>query len=162
MVTGYSRAQISLHWAVALLIIYQLVFGEDMSHAWRALRDNPETATSFGAWVHIIAGILVLILALWRLALRMTRGVPEAPEVESPLIRLAGSLTHGGLYLLMLALPITGLLAWYGGISALAPLHGELLKLLTIVLIGLHVLGALYHQFVRRDGLMDRMRRPQD
>ncbi|MDR0807534.1 MAG: hypothetical protein LBE86_00095 [Gemmobacter sp.] len=33
---------------------------------------------------------------------------------------------------------------------------------LLMVLVGLHVLAALWHQFWLRDGLMERMRRPLD
>ena len=62
----------------------------------------------------------------------------------------------------MLALPITGLLAWYGGVTSLAGLHGELLKTLLWVMIALHVIAALYHQFVLKDHLLDRMRKLLD
>ena len=162
MVKGYSRTQISLHWAVAILIIYQLLFGDDMSHAWRGFRDTGVATMSTAVWVHIIAGVLVLAFALWRLALRFTRGVPAAPEGEGSMMKLAGEAGHWALYILMLALPITGLLAWYGGVTSLAGLHGELLKTLLWVMIALHVIAALYHQFVLKDHLLDRMRKLLD
>ena len=41
----------------------------------------------------------------------------------------------------------------------LAEAH-ELMKPLLLILEGLHVLGALYHQFVLKNGLIDRMKRP--
>jgi cytochrome b561 len=162
MVQGYSRTQIGLHWAVALLIVYQLVFGEDMSDVWRGFRNSGTATMTTGAWVHIIAGVLVLLFALWRLALRFTRGVPAAPAGESAAMKLAGDAGHWALYILMLAMPITGLLAWYGGMTSLSGIHGELLKLLTIVMIVLHVLAALFHQFVVKDNLLDRMRTPKN
>lgn len=161
MVKGYSRAQISLHWAVFFLILYNLLMGDDMSHLWRSLRQDPATATTTGAWAHIIVGVLVLVFALWRLALRFTRGAPSAPEGESGMMALAGAAGHWALYVLMLALPITGLLAWYGGVTALADPHGEILKVLLWVMIVLHVAAALYHQFVLRDNLLNRMRKPE-
>ena len=40
MVKGYSRTQISLHWAVALLIVYQLLFSDGMTEVWRAFRQT--------------------------------------------------------------------------------------------------------------------------
>ena len=160
MVKGYSRAQISLHWAVFLLVIYNLLMGDDMSHLWRSLRQDPNAATTTGAWAHIIVGVLVLVLVLWRLALRFTRGVPPAPAGESGALALLGAAGHVALYILMLALPITGLLAWYGGVTALAQPHGEILKLLLWVMIVLQVGAALYHQFVLKDNLLARMRKP--
>lgn len=75
------------------------------------------------------------------------------------MLRLAGEAGHVALYALMIALPVTGLLAWYGGVTALADLHGGVLKvLLWIVIIG-HVVAAFYHQFILRDGLLNRMRK---
>lgn len=161
MVKGFSRVQIGLHWVVGLLILYNLLMGEDMSHVWRAGQGGGATMTT-GAWAHIFLGIAVLALVLWRLVLRLTRGVPAAPEGESALMKLAGSAGHLALYVLMIAIPVTGLLAWYGGVTSLAAIHGELLKVILWVVITLHVVAAFYHQFVLKDGLMERMRRPLD
>ena len=120
------------------------------------------TTMTLTAWVHIVTGVLVLAFAVWRLALRVTRGVPAAPAGESNLMKLAGEAGHWALYALMLAMPITGLLAWYGGVTSLAGLHGDILKVLLIVMIGLHVVAALYHQFMLKDNLLNRMRKPLD
>ena len=162
MVKGYSRVQIALHWAVAAFIVFNLLMGEDMSHLWRDLQQGGTAATTTGAWAHIIAGSLVLALVVWRLILRFTRGVPAAPAGESRALRLAGEVGHLALYVLMIALPVTGLLAWYGGVTSVSELHGEVLKLLLWLVIIAHVVAAAYHQFVRKDGLMDRMRKPLD
>ncbi len=37
---GYSLTQIRLHWVVAVLIVFQLIFGEDMGQAWRTVREG--------------------------------------------------------------------------------------------------------------------------
>lgn len=74
---------------------------------------------------------------------------------------MAGWASHVALYVLLIALPVTGLLAWFGGFTQLADLHGRLLKVLMWGLIGLHVLAALYHQFILKDGLLNRMRKPE-
>ena len=57
------------------------------------------------------------------------------------------------------ALPVTGLLAWYGGISSLADLHGGILKALLWLTSAGHVLAAIYHHFILKDGLLHRMRK---
>ena len=162
MVKGFSPTQIALHWGVGLLIIYQLLMGDDMTHQWFATRDGSATGTSTGAWIHIIAGSTVLVLVTWRLTLRYTRGVPAAPPGESRALTLAGEAGHVLLYVLMIGLPVTGLLAWFGGVSVLADLHGGILKvLLWLVIIG-HVLAAVYHHFILKDGLLNRMRKALD
>jgi cytochrome b561 len=94
--------------------------------------------------------------------LRLTRGVPPSPEGTSSALHLAGNIGHALLYVLMIGLPVTGLLAWYGGVTSLAGLHGELLKsLLWLFIIG-HIAAALYHHFILKDGLINRMRKPLD
>jgi cytochrome b561 len=160
MVKGYSRTQIALHWAVGLLIVFQLIFGEDMGGAWDAVEDGLAPDMTLLVWGHIVVGSAILALVVWRLALRLTRGVPGAPAGESAALRLAGHLGHWALYALMVATPITGLLAWFGGIAVLAEVHG-LAKPALIILILIHVAAAFYHQFKLKDGLLDRMRKPQ-
>lgn len=160
MVKGFSRVQIALHWAVALMIIYQLWMGDDMSSLWRQIRQNGATPTTTGAWVHIILGTLILALVLWRLTLRRTRGVPATPPGESRALTMAGDAGHILLYILMIALPVTGLLAWFAGVTSLAELHGGILKALLWLVIAVHVVAAFYHHFVLKDGLLNRMRKP--
>ena len=58
----------------------------------------------------------------------------------------------------MVAAPVTGFLARNGGISPLAEAH----EFAEPLLLAVHFGAALVHQPVVRDGLMDRMRRPQD
>lgn len=161
MVKGYSRVRIALHWALAGLIIHQLIFGEDMGRAWRAVRNSAAPDMTVAVWAHIVVGVTVLALVMWRLTLRLKRGVPAAPEGESRLVKLAGTLGHGGLYALMIVAPVSGLLAWYGGVATMAEVHSWL-KPALILLIAVHIAAALYHQFIVKDGLMNRMRKPLD
>lgn len=160
MVKGFSLTQIALHWIIAVLIIYQLWMGDDMSSLWRALRKDPSTLTTTGAWIHIILGSIILLLVLWRLAVRFSRGVPAAPAGESRWLTLAGDAGHIALYVLMIGLPVTGLLAWFGGVTSLARVHGGILKALLWVAIFGHVIAALFHHFILKDGLLNRMRKP--
>lgn len=162
MVKGFSVTQIALHWAVAIMIVFQLLLGDDMSSLWRQIEQGKVVPTTTAAWIHIIVGSIVLVLVSWRLTLRFVRGVPAAPVGESDLLIKAGDLGHILLYVLMIALPVTGLLAWFGGMSFLADIHGGVLKALLWVLITGHVLAAIYHHFVLKDGLLNRMRRPLD
>ncbi len=159
MVKGYSRTQIFLHWAVALLIAFNLIFSDAMSELWRQIEHSGPTPTTTGAWAHIIVGIAVLAFVAWRLVLRFSRGVPHAPAGTKPLLKLAGDAGHVALYALMIAMPVTGLLTFYGGIEDLGEVHGEVLKLLLLVLIAVHVAAAFFHHFFLKDGLLNRMRK---
>ncbi|MWB77730.1 cytochrome b [Pseudooceanicola sp. 216_PA32_1] len=159
MPTTYSRTQIVLHWAVVLLILVQFLAHDGMEHAWDALEDTGTAATTPGALLHIVAGLGVLALALWRLGLRATRGAPPPPEGDGAAQRLAAAVTHWVLYALILLIPLSGAAAWFLGAEPAGEAH-EVLTSLILVVTALHVAAALYHQFVKRDGLLARMWRP--
>lgn len=154
---SYSPVHIVLHWSIAALILFQLVFGDSIGDLGRALRNGgtPDTATAFMGNAHIWVGIAILVLTIIRLLIVVLRGVP-APVPGSKLQHLAAKAVHGLLYLLMIVVPITGLAAWFGGIRAAGEIH-ELSKPAFIILIALHVVGALYHHFVLKDGSLARM-----
>ncbi|MCB1387801.1 MAG: cytochrome b/b6 domain-containing protein [Rhodobacteraceae bacterium] len=154
----YSRAQVLLHWATLLLLLVSFVSHEGMKTAWRALRRGTEGAEPGAlAQVHVWVGVTILVLTLLRLVLRFTQGAPRPVEGQPPLMTVAAAILHGLLYLMLLAIPLTGLMAWFGGITDLGEVH-EVLFNLSLALVAGHVAAALYHQFVLKDRLMARMR----
>lgn len=157
---GYSRAQIRLHWIVALLIVPQFVFHDAMSEAWDAARRGVE-ATGIDPLVpaHVFGGLAILALVVWRLVLRARLGAPAAPDAEHPALKLVAKLTHGALYLLLILLPVSGAVAWFGGVEGAADGH-EVMKTVLLALVVLHVLGALFHQVVLKSDVLTRMKRP--
>jgi len=93
--TGYLASQIWLHWLVALLLIPQFLLNDSMKEAWRAIQRGNEVAPSIFIQLHVIGGVTILVLVLWRLVLRMTHGAPLPPEDESAALKLVATLTHG-------------------------------------------------------------------
>lgn len=157
---GYSLVQIVLHWTIAALVVTQLVFNEPMQEAFDDRMDGETTEAMAGALVHVVVGMAVLVLAVIRLAVRVTRGAPLAHDDKPALLNWTGYAAHLLLYLFIFAMPITGAIAWFGGVELSGELH-EIGRLILIPLIGLHVLGALAEHFVfRNDGLM-RMLKPE-
>ena len=156
--TGYSRAQIWLHWGIAVLIVIQVLFHDGISEAWEAIEKGQEV-TSFAPVLHVIPGVLVLVLVLVRIFLRVKLGAPAAPEGGSPLLDNAAKAVRLGLYILLLLIPLSGMAAWFGGISQAAETH-ELFFQALLALTLLHSIAALYHHYVLKDGLLDRMKKP--
>jgi cytochrome b561 len=154
---GYSRLQIALHWIAAVLIVLQFVLHDSISAAWDAIGKGIETAFDPLVMAHVVGGMLVLLLAFWRLSIKARRGAPAIPG-DSAVQRAVARLTHVGLMALMVLMPVSGAAAWFGGVEAAAEGH-EALKVVLMALVALHVAGALYHQFVLKDGVLDRMRR---
>ena len=161
MPKGYSGTQIFLHWAIAALVIFQLVFGEEIGEAWRAFRRGTEPSgdAAFNANIHVYIGITILVLALWRLTLRLRYGAPPPPPNESVIQKWIARAAHIVLYLAIILLPISGGAAWFGGFEAAAEAH-ELGKPVLIIFVTLHALGALYQHFVAKSDVLVRMLRP--
>ncbi|MEM9434798.1 MAG: cytochrome b/b6 domain-containing protein [Pseudomonadota bacterium] len=152
--TGYSRVQILLHWAVVILIVFQFVAHDGIGDAFRTgIRTGTWTIT-LGAGLHLLAGSLILLLAMVRLVLRRERGAPQPPETGAQ--ALAAKLAHGALYVMMLGLPVGGAIAWANGSRQFAQMH-ELGANLLLGLIALHVAAAFFGQFVQKSGVISRM-----
>jgi cytochrome b561 len=156
---GYSRLQIALHWLVFALIVQQYVLKDAMSAAWGRVVEGLEAGFDPLVLAHVAGGALVMILALWRLALRARHGVP--PAIEAGRVQgILASITHVGLYVLMILMPVSGSVAWFGGVESAAQGH-NVMKIVLLALVALHVVGTLHHQFILRDGTLARMRRVQ-
>jgi cytochrome b561 len=153
--------QILLHWVIAALIVLQLIIGEDIKPAYRAFSRGTEPVAGdiFNANIHVYVGLAVLVLAIWRFAVRLRDGVPAAPPDESVLLKRIAASAHLVLYLFIFGMPITGGLAWYFGFGAIGELH-ELAKPVIIVVVGLHAAAALWQHFYVKSDVLVRMLRP--
>lgn len=156
---SYSRLQISLHWTIAALVIFQLLVHDGMSDAWKAREDGEPIGEDVAwAYLHIAVGVSVLLLSIVRVWVRLTRGAPPAHhDKPAPLIWIAHA-THVLLYGFIFFMPLTGAIAWFGLQDWSAEAH-EIGQTLLIPLILLHVTGALGEHFVFRNDTLARMLR---
>jgi cytochrome b561 len=160
------------HWVMAALIFAQIALGL-AAVSWRI---SPTKLNLF-VW-HKSIGMLILALLVLRLLWRLSRRAPELPW-EMPLWeRAAAQLSHFLLYVLMIALPITGWVIasasnvpfqifWRIPLPAIvapdkaladlfATIHGWLVTLLAVALFA-HIGAALRHHYVKRDTVLTRM-----
>jgi len=157
---GYTKRQIALHWIVFVLVAFQFAIGNQMAHLFRAAHGgSPTHASAIWAPVHIVVGDLILIAMLARLVLRRRDGVPAPPKQHPALERLA-SAVHAGLYVDLIGAPIVGAIAYFW-LPAFAGLHHLMTRQILIALFGLHLVGALWHRLIVRDGVMTRIVRPR-
>lgn len=161
-VHAYSRMQIILHWAVVVLIAFQYLASDGIEHAWRAFAAGAYTPADFStlALLHLVSGLTILALVIWRLVLRMRHGVPPPDPAEPVVVQWLARLTHYAIYALIIILPLSGLVGWAGGVTTAIRVH-LLAKTILLPLIGLHVAGALVHHFVWRTDVLRRMLSPQ-
>lgn len=160
-----------LHWIVLALIVAQYLLAESAE----AMKLEADEAAMMG-W-HMSVGLTVLLLAFVRVAWRLLDRPP--PPLPMPAWqRRAASLVHWALYVLLFAMPLTGwitasaegaTISWFGladlpqlamPSESIEDVFHEAHELLFNVLLGLvalHILAALKHQFIDRDGLLWRM-----
>ena len=156
---GYSARQIWLHWIVFLLVAYQWFTGDNMTNLFRAAHGGEPAAVNPGwATVHVIVGVAVFVLMVWRLALRHTEGAPPAPK-QHPALQALASAVHIGLYLDLILGSLAGFVAYFW-LPALSGVHHLLMRPVFLLLLALHVVGAIWHRFVVRDDVVTRMIRP--
>jgi cytochrome b561 len=167
----FTPLQRLLHWLMAICIIAQLLIGVGMESTVL-----PKYLTLIS--IHRSLGIVILALALVRLAVRLRSGAPPLPADLPGPMKLAAKLSHVALYVLMLAMPLIGWamlsaagypIVIFGSVwlPALLPqsdrLHALLwdvhfsLAFLFFAVILMHVAAALFHALVRRDGVFSAM-----
>jgi cytochrome b561 len=169
----YDRVAMSLHWIIALLMVFMLVKGED-------LMDRHQTGT-FYASLHASIGISILVLSVFRLVWRWGHPPPPLPASTRPWEAKLSRILHIVFYVMLIGLPLSGWLAFSGTAIQHPNLVGtsyfglmEIIQIpaaaalpfdavhglggnLMIAFIALHVLAALKHQFIDKDGLIRRM-----
>jgi cytochrome b561 len=160
------------HWLMAALILAQIALGLTAA-SWRL---SPTKLNLF-FW-HKSTGMLILALVALRLLWRLANRTPELPAGMPAWERAAARASHGLLYVLMLALPITGWIVSSASnvpfrIFFLIPLpaivapdkavadlltlvHRGLFATLALVLVA-HIVAALRHHFVKRNTVLIRM-----
>lgn len=166
--TQYSNSMVFIHWLTLALLVAAWLLGESVHDA-----RHEAGATLAGYLAHSLVGGAVLLLTVMRLLFRRKDGVP-APMGNTPMDKVAKGVQHL-MYLVLFLLPVSGMMqvlnsdvsrALLAGDAALLPkkfegviahqIHETLVSVL-IVLVVVHVLGALKHQFIAKDGLMQRM-----
>lgn len=173
---SYARPARWLHWLTAIGVFVMLPLGLAMTYRGKTL-DLWDGVTEALYSSHKLLGFLLLWLVAGRLIYRLVNGAPaDEPSLAAPQ-RLAAHLVHWALYGLLLVVPLLG---WIGislfpalgifGLFALPGLaapdeaaagrvldaHGTLAFVMA-GLVALHVAAALYHRFIRRDGVFRRM-----
>ncbi|MEU9108279.1 cytochrome b/b6 domain-containing protein [Streptomyces xanthophaeus] len=105
---------------------------------------------------HVLLGLTVPVLAVFRLAWRRATGLPPWAPCLSPRERRPAHWTETCLYVLLFAMPLTGLwLVVVGDDDALAPHVAA--HLAFFVALAVHLGLVLKHTVVHRDGLLRRM-----
>lgn len=171
-ISTYTRTAIGLHWIIALLIFIAFPLGVYMHD----LHLSPLKLQLFSwhKWIGVTVFALVIVRVLWR----FTHTPPALPPVIARWQQLASHLTHVALYVLIIAVPVSGWLmssakgfqtVWLGLLpipdligkdkelgKQLFTLH-QYLNFTLLALVTVHILAALKHHFIDKDSVLRRM-----
>jgi cytochrome b561 len=139
-------------------VVAQFLLHDGIEHVWEATEEGrpAEGGDVSLAYVHVATGVTILLLALARLWLRATRGVPDEPPSNPAIMRQAARINHYLLYGLIVAMPLAGAAAWFFGIENAARLHSFAATVL-FWLAAIHIAGALVEHFVMKTNVLKRM-----
>lgn len=175
--SGYGAAPQAMHWLTVFLVALSWVlgvFGDVFP------KGGPRET---GLFVHISAGLAILVLLLGRVTWRLVDPAPP-PEITQfgawmgKWLDPAARLTHFSLYVLLVAVPVVGIVLQFARGDAL-PLFGlaeiaspwikdrafarsvkevhEILAHALVILAAMHAIAALIHHWIFRDHTLARM-----
>ncbi len=169
--SNYGYITKTFHWLMAIIFFGIFPLGYIMT----SLADSDFKFSLFA--IHKSIGLILFTLVVLRLGWRLMTPQPSLPKSVPTWQRNFAKFNIALLYALMFAMPISGfmssILGGYGikffSLFTIQPvmhdaliadffetIHGEFAYLL-IAAFSLHLLGALYHHFFLRDGVMNRM-----
>jgi cytochrome b561 len=156
---GYSRAQIALHWIIAGLVLAVLFTHEEFLAAQAAQLHGSPVSVGQGIVreLHLWGGAVVFPLAVWRTVIRVRVGVPAPPRHEPRALRAAASFTHLLLYILIFALPVSGVLVYYGVLPSVSGAIHHFGEPVLFLIVLAHVGASLIHHFYWKTDVLRRM-----
>lgn len=161
-----------LHWLVVVLLAVQFAVAWTMPDIHRDTKP-----VDLIAW-HLSIGMTILLVVIVRLGWRAMSTVPPPPARLSAPLRILSRATHAVLYAVLIAMPVLGWInadsrGWSVRLFGMFPLPslvqsgsgwghdmGDVHQIVAWVLLGaagLHVAGAVYHQFILKDATLRRM-----
>lgn len=185
--TSWGLVSRSFHWLIALMIAIQIPLGFWMNDVYKEIIATGSHDFSLLlqiSMVHHTNGFLILILVALRLVWRSANPTPSLPAAMAAYQKFTARVTHVFLYGLLILFPLTGwaALSAYEGefpiyffgwdsVPRIVPQAGDgdhapyefyaaihkAAWRIGAVVIGLHVAGALWHQFIVRDNILKRM-----
>lgn len=169
---GYTFTARVLHWLIAALVLVMIPIGVVMAN----FDLGPVQDMLYD--LHRSAGVAVLLVMALRLVWRLSHPAPPLPEDLPALQQVAAHATHWALYVLLIGQAIVGWIATsaYGAaisvfwLFTLPPIWPadeafsdtmfavhRLIGFAIAALLCAHIGAALFHHFIRRDGVLMRM-----
>lgn len=177
-IVKYDRVQIILHWLIAVIILAMIALGLYMVELPKQseLPPGEESVRAFYFLLHKSLGLTAAMLIVIRVIWRLTHKAPALPDTVSKWQQKAAGVVQGLLYVVMIAMPLTGYLQsmyssydtkfWGIVLPRLAEADSvkrdtfnevhEVLAFILIALIALHIAAVIKHHLAG-SGISQRM-----
>ena len=191
--THYTKMAKVLHWLIAIGIFAMFALGWYMTdlpkeapkqmaydlfdwgiYTWQVSEEISPRSFYFN--LHKSIGVTIFALILFRILWRISHKPPALLATYKAWERKLATGAHHTLYLLMVALPLSGVIMavaskygikWFGlefigGLDnkplreAFKEVH-EIVGIVILVVVSVHILGALKHKFIDKDDTLKRM-----
>jgi cytochrome b561 len=189
----YTKTAVVLHWLIAFCIFGMFALGWYMAdlpkeapkqmaydifnwgiYTWQLAAEA--TPRTFYFNLHKSFGVTIMALITLRILWRITHRPPALLTTYKEWEQKLANGTHHLLYLLMIALPVSGIIMatcskygikWFGQplvkgldnnpMREIFKEAHEVIGIVILVVIGLHILGAIKHKLIDKDGTLKRM-----
>lgn len=168
--TAYGSVAKFFHWIIAILVLGMLIYGF-------FLEDFPKDIQPITYNIHKVTGLTIFLLMALNIIWRIYNPKPVWPFNMPDWQQIMAKVVHVLLYITVLIMPMLGLI---GSVAAGRPPHiGSIIitlpieknkalaeasmathnfvAIVLIILISLHVCGALYHHYIKQDNILRRM-----
>lgn len=166
----YTSGAIAFHWSMFLLVVAVGALG--------LLHDSfPRDTQGYWINIHAVLGLLLWALLLARIVWRLRHPPPALPADTGEFSRRVSGPVHWLLYALLFVIPIIGVVTfvWHGRVfdfglfqvdfgvaknrAIFHPTEDvhQYLAYALFAVAGVHALAALWHHFIRHDGVLRRM-----
>lgn len=171
----YTRTAQVLHWVMAIIFIAAWAIG---FYSGNFLSYDTSSIKGDVITLHKNIATTIIFLVIIRILWRYTHPAPKLPDTMSPTMKTLAHVGHLFLYVILVALPVTGcLFSWSAGhpapvlylfeiprlvqdnpelLAVVKPLHIYISWFAGFLIVG-HVLAALKHHFVDKDNILNSM-----
>ncbi len=189
----YTKTAVILHWLIALFLVLMFVLGWFMADLPKeAANQSVFDLLNLGIWkvqlaeeisprafyfnLHKSLGVTIFALILLRVLWRIGHKPPAPLATYKAIERKVATATHHLLYVLMVAIPLSGVIMalyskygvkWFGlsllpgldnkGVREVFEELHELVGIALLIVVALHIAAALKHKFIDKDDTLNRM-----
>ena len=152
----YSKLQVFLHWTTFILVLFQFLSPSGIGEVFKLRIENKDFEVGALVSLHMAVGTLIVLFIFSRVWMRFSGLEPQYQSNGQKSLKILARIVHLSMYGVLILLPVTGGIAWFQLSIDARDIH-EFLRPVLLVLVLIHLLASLFHQFVQKNSIFKRM-----